>query len=162
MVAVGVGFGHAEAAAFTLAAARQILHHYGWRVGDPIMRGLPTERVIRSPGRGEHYLAHLVVAREFRDHGLGSQLVARFISQARQSSRTRATLDVALDNPRAEALYTRLGSELECERPSRLRNACGRVPAQHRMRLALAGNRPEDDPTNVLPALRRVLIGPPP
>lgn len=138
VVAVGAGFGHAEAAAFTLAAARQILHHYGWRAGGPIVRGLRTERVIRPPGRGEYYLAHLAVAPAFRGHGLGSQLATWFIAQARRLSRTRVTLDVALDNPRAEALYTRLGFRLECERPSLLRNAHGAVPTQRRMRLTLA------------------------
>lgn len=137
VVAVGAGFGHAEAAAFTLAAARQILGHYGWRAGGTILRGLRTERVIRPPGRGEHYLAHLAVAREFRGHGFGSQLVAWFIAQARHLSRPVVTLDVALDNPRAEALYARLGFELECERPSLLRNTHGAVPTQRRMRLTL-------------------------
>lgn len=137
VVAAGAGFGHAEAAAFTLAAARQILNHYGWRAGGPIVRGLRTERVIRPPGRGEHYLAHLAVAREFRGHGLGSQLVAWLIAQGRQLARPVAVLDVALDNPRAEALYTRLGFQLESERPSLLRNAHGAVPTQRRMQLAL-------------------------
>lgn len=138
VVAVGAGFGHADAATFTLAAARQILHHYGWRASGPILRGLRTERVIRPPAHGEFYLAHLAVAAGFRNHGLGSQLVARFIAQARQRSMSWVTLDVALDNPHAEALYTRLGFRLECERPSLLRNAHGTVPTQRRMRLALA------------------------
>lgn len=137
VVAVGAGFGHTEAAAFTSAAARQILHHYGWRAGGPIVRGLRTERVIRPPGRGEHYLAHLAVAQEFRGHGFGTRLIAWLLAQARGLSRAWATLDVALDNPRAEALYTRLGFRLECERPSLLRNAHGAVPTQRRLRLAL-------------------------
>lgn len=62
VVAVGTGFGRADARAFTLAAARQMLAHYGWRMAAPVVRGLRAEHVIRLPSAGEYYLAHLGVA----------------------------------------------------------------------------------------------------
>ena len=137
VVAVGAGYDRTDASTFTAAAAVQILRHYGLHAGGPILRGLRTERIIRPPERGEFYLAHLGVAPGLRGHGFGGQLIGWFLAQARARARRYATLDVALDNPRAEALYTRLGFRLECERPSNLRNTRGAVPTQRRMRLAL-------------------------
>lgn len=137
VIAVGAGFGHADVASFTLAAARQIVRHYGWRAGGPILRGLRTERVIQPPARGEFYLAHLGVAPAARGHGIGTQLVDWLLRRGQEQALHRACLDVAADNPRAEALYARLGFRLDRQRNSRLRNARGAVPAQRRMQRSL-------------------------
>ncbi len=138
VVAVGTGFGRESSATFTLAALRQILAHYGLRAAGPVVRGLRTEGVIRPPGRGEHYLAHLGVAPECRGQGIGRALVAHLLDAGRALGRSSATLDVAVDNPRAEQLYQRLGFAVVAERPSRLGNAHGHVPGHRRMALALA------------------------
>lgn len=137
IVAAGTGFDAAATAGFTLAAARQIARHYGWRAGGPIMRGLRTEQVIRPPAPGEHYLAHLGVAPDARGHGYGTELVAWLIARGREHGCACATLDVAADNPRAETLYARLGFRVRRVTESRLRNAHGHVPTQRRMELAL-------------------------
>lgn len=138
VVAVGAGFDHADTAAFTVAAARQILRHYGWRAGGPILRGLRTERVIRPPARGEYYLGHLGVAPDWRGHGFGTHMVDWLLEQACAQGCRCAVLDVAADNPRAQALYVQLGFRVRHERHSHLRHAHGAVPVQRRMQRDLA------------------------
>lgn len=137
IVAAGAGFGSADAAGFTLAAARQIIRHYGWRAGGSIVRGLRTEQVIRPPAPGEHYLAHLGVTPDARGHGYGTELVEWLIARGHGRGCARATLDVAADNPRAETLYARLGFRVHRVTESHLRNAHGHVPTQRRMVLVL-------------------------
>lgn len=138
VVAVGSGFTRADRASFTAAALRQILRHYGWRAGGMIARGLRTERVVRPPEAGDYYVGHLGVALQWRGQGLGTALVEWFIAQARRRGCPRVALDVAVDNPRAQALYERLGFRVVHERASTLHNAYGAVPAQRRMHRALA------------------------
>lgn len=140
IIAVGAGFGAGQAVAFTLAAARQIVAHFGWRAAGPVLRGLRAERVIRPPARGEHYLAHLGVEPAHRGRGFGAALVAELLEEGRRQACAWAALDVAVDNPRAQALYGRLGFRVQVERGSVLRNAHGAVPAHRRMRRALAGD----------------------
>lgn len=134
VVAVGAGYGANTKWPFTLAAARQIMGHYGARRGLGAMaRGLRVESVIRPPDGDMHYLAHLAVAPELRGHGIGRALIDQLIGTARDAGRSRVTLDVAVSNPRAEALYRRTGFKVVGERKSRLANERGRVPDHRRM-----------------------------
>ncbi|MBD8879882.1 GNAT family N-acetyltransferase [Rhodanobacter sp. 7MK24] len=134
VVAVGAGFGGETALTFTLAAARQILMHYGPRYAPGvIVRGLKVERVIPPPSRGMHYLAHLGVSPILRGQGIGQALIDELIQRGVQGSRKRMVLDVATSNPRAQALYAKLGFEVTVERPSALANAQGTVPGHRRM-----------------------------
>jgi len=134
VVAVGAGYGADSTWAFTLAAGRQILGHYGLRQGlGVIMRGLRVESVIRPPSGDMHYLAHLAVLPEMRGHGIGRALIDQLIGTAREAGRRRIVLDVAASNPRAEALYLRAGFKVVGERVSRLANERGRVPDHRRM-----------------------------
>lgn len=138
VVAVGAGFGGETKWPFTLAAARQILGHYGWRhAGGTIARGLRVEAVIPPPSGAMHYLAHLAVAPAWRGHGIGQSLIANLLAQARERGRRQIVLDVATSNPAAERLYARLGFEVTGERSSRLANAQGRVPDHRRMQRLL-------------------------
>ena len=139
VVAVGAGYGGESALAFTLAAARQILAYYGVQQAPGVVaRGLRVERVIRPPGRGMHYLAHLGVAPGLRGRGIGRALVGHLIEQGRAQGRRRIALDVAASNPRAQALYAELGFAVSAERASMLANAQGIVPAHLRMERWLA------------------------
>lgn len=134
VVAVGAGFGGETALTFTLAAARQILAHFGLRHAPGVIaRGLKVERVIPPPSRGMHYLAHLGVSPVLRGQGIGRALIGELIRRGVQSGRSRMVLDVAASNPRAQALYERLGFEVTGERASALANAQGVVPAHRRM-----------------------------
>ena len=134
VVAVGAGFGGETALAFTLAAGRQILAHYGPRhAPGVIVRGLRVERVIPPPTRGMHYLAHLGVAPALRGEGIGRALIDELVRRGVAQGRHRMVLDVAVSNPRAQALYERLGFEVTGERASSLANKQGVVPGHRRM-----------------------------
>lgn len=134
VVAVGAGFGAETKWPFTLAAARQILGHYGLRRGlGVIVRGLRVESVIRPPDGDMHYLAHLAVSPDARGQGIGRALIDQLIGRAREAGRRRVTLDVAMTNPRAEALYRRAGFKVVVERASHLANERDRVPDHRRM-----------------------------
>lgn len=134
VVAVGAGYGADSKWPFTLAAARQIIGHYGLRRGlGVIARGLRVESVIRPPDGDMHYLAHLAVSPELRGQGVGRALIDRLVGMAREAGRRRVTLDVAASNPRAEALYRRAGFKVIEERKSQLANDRDRVPDHRRM-----------------------------
>ncbi len=133
VVAVGAAYGGEAMLAFTLAAARQILGHFGlYRGTGVILRGLRTERVIPPPGRGVRYLAHLGVAPGLRGQGIGRALIAHLTSLDASGTR-RQVLDVSVENPRAQALYDRLGFVVTGERASRLAAAHGSVPGHRTM-----------------------------
>jgi ribosomal protein S18 acetylase RimI-like enzyme len=134
VVAVGAGFSGEHALAFTMAAARQIFAHYGpLRAPAVIARGLRTERVIPPPRRDVQYLAHLGVLPALRGSGIGRALIAELARRGAEQGRHRLELDVAADNPRAQALYERLGFAVCVTRPSALANRHGAVPEQRRM-----------------------------
>jgi len=138
VVAVGAGYGGETKWPFTLAAARQIIGHYGLRHGVGVIgRGLRVESVIRPPDGDMHYLAHLAVLPELRGRGVGRALINHLIGRARDAGRRRITLDVAASNPRAEALYQRAGFRVTVERRSRLANESGRVADHRRMERVL-------------------------
>lgn len=133
VVAIGSGFAAADTRGFTLAAVRQIVRHFGARATGPILRGLRTERLIRPPVRGEFYIGHVGVVPALRGQGIGAALMAWLRTEAQRRGLPWLVLDVAADNPRAEALYARLGFQRRGTRAAHLRNAFGAVPTQHRM-----------------------------
>lgn len=138
VIAVGAGYGADTKWTFMLAAARQILAHYGLRQGSAVIaRGLRVESVIRPPEGDMLYLAHLAVVPELRGHGVGRALIDQLVGVAREAGRRRAALDVAASNPRAEALYRRAGFKVVSERRSHLANAQARVPDHRRMELVV-------------------------
>lgn len=133
VVGIGAAFTGASSLPFTLAAARQILTFYGLQGFAVIQRGLQTEQVILAPTKTTQYIGHLGVTPAFRSHGIGAQLIEYFITQGRAKGCTLAALDVAVSNPRAQALYERLGFVVAGERPSNLRNPYGHVDNVRRM-----------------------------
>ena len=134
VVTVGAGFWADAKWPFMLAAARQIVRHYGLRRGlGVIARGLRVESVIQPPKGDMHYLAHLAVLPELRGHGIGRAFIDQLVGMARDAGRSRVVLDVAASNPRAEALYRRAGFKVTGERKSQLANERGRVPDHRRM-----------------------------
>lgn len=134
VAAAGAGYGGATKWPFTLAAARQILGHYGWRhAAGVIARGLRVESVIPPPAGRMYYLGHLGVNPAWRGRGFGAALVAHLLALRPADADGPATLDVATTNAAAQRLYQRLGFEVVGERRSRLANAQGAVPDHRRM-----------------------------
>ena len=138
VVAAGAGWTSATNFPFMLAAVRQFVPFFG-PLGTPpvVIRGLRTEIVIRPPASSEFYIGHLGVAPSHRGHGIGEALIAHLLALRATTGRTRAVLDVSVENPRAQALYTRLGFRVTAERPSALRREAGYVPSHRRMERAV-------------------------
>ena len=140
VVAAGAGFSGATKWPFTLAAARQILAHYGWRhVAGVIGRGLKVEAVIPPPAGSMYYLGHLGVSPSLRGRGFGAALVAHLLATRPADAGGPVILDVATSNPDAQRLYQRLGFTVVGERRSTLANAQGRVPDHRRMQWQAPG-----------------------
>lgn len=110
VVAVGALRTQPESAGFMLAALRDIHSFYPIRhMPGVILRGLRTERVIRPPQANRGLIYQLGVKPERRGCGIGEQLIQQLIIRAQVQSLTHVALDVADHNPRARALYLRLG-----------------------------------------------------
>jgi ribosomal protein S18 acetylase RimI-like enzyme len=138
VVAAGAGWTSATNLSFMLAAVGQFLPVFGPLGTAPvIIRGLRTEAVIRPPAAGEFYVGHLGVAPDHRGQGIGEALIAHLLAIGATTGRSRAVLDVSVENPRAQALYTRLGFRVTAERPSSLRRDAGYVPSHRRMERAV-------------------------
>jgi ribosomal protein S18 acetylase RimI-like enzyme len=138
VVGAGAGFTGEKPAAFMISALRRILGTYGLFTGaGVIFRGLRMESMVRPPKGAEYCVAHLGIRPDLRGNGLGERLIRHLLDRARSENRPVAVLDVSVENPRAQALYERLGFIVTAERPSRLVNATARVPDHRRMELRL-------------------------
>lgn len=84
-----------------------------WRSPIMLVRGLRVEKLIPPPPHHSLHIAQLGVAPERRSQGLGAQLLAFAEAQARTQGLGQISLDVADSNPRARALYERLGFRLQ-------------------------------------------------
>lgn len=138
VVGGGACFDGIDARRHTMAAIRQIFSYYGLRRSlGVIRRGLQTESVVCPPKGELHYIGHLGVFRDWRGRGVGAQLVDFLLEIGRTKGRKRAALDVSVENPRAEALYRRLGFEVTSVHESSYESEYGRVPTFRRMEIAL-------------------------
>jgi ribosomal protein S18 acetylase RimI-like enzyme len=137
VVGTGVGFSKDVEFPYFVAAARQIISFYGLGAASIVRRGLAIERLFTQPKKGEHYIGHIGVSPELRSHGIGAKLMNHFIEKGAALGREAATLDVSVENPRAEALYERLGFRVTRQLISTLSNEYGTVPDHRRMELKL-------------------------
>lgn len=138
VVGVGAGFDGSTGLDFMGAAIRQIMACYGPVSGAGVIaRGLSAETVIPPPAKGVLCVAHLGVAPELRGRGVGNKIIAHLLEAAAARGFHRAALDVSAENPRAQALYERLGFAVTRERKSTLRNRWAEVPDHRHMERSL-------------------------
>lgn len=139
IVGAGAGYSGAHALAFTLAAAHQIVGQYGLlAAGGVIRRGLAVERVVPPPrGKRLFYIGHLGIAAGLRGQDIGRQLITHLLARGRDTGCERVALDVSCANPRAQALYEKIGFRVTAEHRSTLHNRFARVPDHRRMEMAL-------------------------
>ena len=142
VVGIGAAYGADTNLPYMLADGRLILRYYGHRGLSVVGRGLRAERIMPPPGRDEWMLAHLGIAPELRGAGIGAKLVLYLLDRGARAGRGTAVLDVSVENPRAESLYTRLGFKQVKERASHLRSSYGHVANHRRMELALGAPAP--------------------
>jgi ribosomal protein S18 acetylase RimI-like enzyme len=87
--------------------------------------------VVRPPRPGVAVVAHLGVSPYERGRGIGRELILHLENVARERGFPRAGLDVAETNPRARALYERLGYTFGATHAGGLTRRYGRVVAHH-------------------------------
>jgi len=80
-----------------------------WRLLQVLYYSLHTKSIVEPPREGSVYIADLGVNPEYRGKGVGSALLQHATEKAKANGFREMSLDVALNNPRAEALYSRLG-----------------------------------------------------
>jgi ribosomal protein S18 acetylase RimI-like enzyme len=138
VVGIGAGFAGDAPLRFLALGALNILACRGVvQSAGMVRRALQIERMIRPPKRHEQCVAHLGVAPAFRGKGIGALIVRHLLDEGRRLGRRTAVLDVSVENPRAQALYERLGFAVTRECISTLRNRHATVPSHRRMELAL-------------------------
>lgn len=103
-----------------------------------VLRRLAQLRGLWSlPGKDDLSIEHLGVMEDMRGKGIGSALLANQIEMARSKGIRRCILDVAATNPRAQALYERLGYRVVGESKAHVRSAGIEVPEVKHMELVL-------------------------
>lgn len=135
MVGIGSIFDGKKAANFVQYEVLNILRCYGLKSFGVIRRGLKTEGIIKPPNKKETVLAHLAIRPELRGKGLGRNLIHELIKKADVPSDHGIILDVSEENPRAKALYERLGFVVIEKNISSLKNQFSYVPNHFRMEL---------------------------
>ena len=100
-----------------------------------IRRGLQVEGLIKLPKKKEIVLGHLGIQEEMRGKGLGTKLIDALMEQATRDAESRFILDVSEENPRAKALYDRLGFVVTKKNKSTLKNKYSHVATHFRMEL---------------------------
>jgi ribosomal protein S18 acetylase RimI-like enzyme len=72
-------------------------------------RAAQLETILPPPAADAGYISQLGVKEEFRSCGIGTALIGHQIELTRNIGMRKCVLDVAITNPRAQALYERLG-----------------------------------------------------
>jgi ribosomal protein S18 acetylase RimI-like enzyme len=137
LAGIGAFYGGGEVLGLVLGTSRQSVRHFGAARGAGVMRRMmQLGRISPAPPRDVHFVADLGVREALRGRGIGTRLLAHQAAVARKRRRRYLGLDVAVDNPQAQALYERLGFRVLRERkPSGRLAEC--IPGCKRMMLRL-------------------------
>lgn len=138
VVGACAGFTGEHPVAYMICALKQILGIYGPVAGaGVIVRGLRMEQLVQPPKGPAFCVGHLGVRPDLRSKGIGERMIRYLLDQARGEGRKLAILDVSVKNPRAQALYERVGFVVTGERISKLSNSTATVADHRRMELGL-------------------------
>ena len=130
---IGTAFSNKQAKSFSLKDAIKIIKLYKLQAPRVMARGLKVEGVIKLPKKNEVILGHIAIAPELRSKGHGQKLMEHLMSSTFLDSGDYFALDVSELNPRAQALYERLGFVVAKEMKSELKNEFGFVASHRRM-----------------------------
>ncbi len=130
---IGTAFSNKKAKSFSLKDAIKIIKLYKLQASSVMARGLKVESIIKLPKKKEVILGHIAIAPELRSRGYGQRLMEHLMSTTQLNSGDCFALDVSELNPRAQALYERLGFEVTKEMKSELKNQFGFVANHRRM-----------------------------
>ena len=135
MVGIGSVFDAQQAGGFTVADAMNIFRFYKFGSLGPVQSGLKIEKLILLPKKKEIAIAHLGVEPSMRGKGLGTKLVEFLKTKINKTADSIWILDVSEENPRAKALYDRLGFKVTKKNNSNLKNKYSYVANHYRMEL---------------------------
>lgn len=106
-----------QTAKFTINAAISIFSFYSFISAiRTIVRGLKIESILQPPKKRVAMIHNLAVTPHFRGEGLGTQLIEQLEQTMKTKGYEIAALDVDGDNPKAKALYEKLGYKVIGER----------------------------------------------
>lgn len=129
-------YGAAEHKPLTRILPLQIAQFHGvMRAAGILRRSLEVANLMPPPLESVEYLANFGVAPDLRGQGIGQRLLEFAAQHARGRGKFVLALDVATSNPRAQALYERVGMCVVHER--QFRGPAGRVPDARRMEMTL-------------------------
>jgi ribosomal protein S18 acetylase RimI-like enzyme len=77
-----------------------------------LKRSLHSSSVMKKPRENEMYLSNFGVNSNYRSKGIGTVMLNKKIAEAKNMGYKKFILDVSDKNPRAEALYKRMGLEV--------------------------------------------------
>lgn len=121
-----------------LGGAWNVLRFYGFRNTVEVgQRSDQLEAIVPRPEADAGFINQVGVQEEFRGCGVGTALIQHLIEQARRKRLRKCVLDVAMTNPRAQALYERLDFKVVQENPWKYHHSKVHVPGQRRMELGL-------------------------
>ena len=135
MVGIGSVFDAKQANGFTLADAMNIFRFYKFGSLGPVKSGLKVEKLILLPAKQEIAIAHLGIEPAMQGKGLGTKLIELLKGKADKTADSIWVLDVSEENPRAKALYDRLGFKVTKKNDSTLKNKYSYVANHFRMAL---------------------------
>ena len=135
MVGIGSVFDAKQASGFTLADAMNIFRFYKFGSLGPVKSGLKVEKLILLPAKQEIAIAHLGIEPAMQGKGLGTKLIELLKGKANKTADSIWVLDVSEENPRAKALYDRLGFKVTKKNDSTLKNKYSYVANHFRMAL---------------------------
>ncbi len=135
MVGIGSIFSSKESTKFTIADALNIFRFYKFGSLGVVRRGLQVEGIIKLPIKKEIVLAHLAIESVHRGKGYGTKMIHLLKTKVDKSADDFYILDVSEENPKAKALYDRLGFVTTKKNVSTLKNKYSYVANHFRMEL---------------------------
>lgn len=138
VVGIGAFYSGREYTRLALAHSKSVMSFYGlkkcWSV---IKRSLQFRFFLTPPGRNEEYIANLGVSEKLRGKGIGTELILQAKERAIKKGKKTYSLDVAVNNPQAEKLYSRLGFSVTGEKSFKFKGKSNPIPNVRRMVMEL-------------------------
>ena len=138
LVGIGSVFSSKMANGFVLKDGMKIIRFYKLSALAVLIKGLRVEQLIKPPVKKEVCVGHIAIEESQRSNGYGRHLMELLMQMVALSEKGRFVLDVSAKNPRAQALYERMGFLADTYNVSKLKNSIATVPDHTRMRLEIA------------------------
>ena len=124
---------------YTVAAIKQILKFYPLtKALGVLIRGLRFEAIVKPPIKNVICLHNLAVSAEQQGAGIGQEIIENFIKKEQRQGTLVIGLNVAETNPRAKALYERLGFVVKGKSIGRLKSKYGRGVSHEYMEINIS------------------------